>query len=148
MTPARLVASLGGVGFLRPAPGTWGSAVVLPCALLGPGACLGLALVLALAGYWAVTALPERAEDPGWVVVDEGAGQLLALAALPAGAGWPGVLLAFLLFRAFDILKPGPVGWADRRKGAFGVMLDDVVAGALAAGVIGLLRTAWPGAPL
>jgi phosphatidylglycerophosphatase A len=58
------------------------------------------------------------------------------------------VLLAFLLFRAFDILKPGPVGWADRRKGAFGVMLDDVVAGALAAGVIGLLRTAWPGAPL
>ncbi len=130
------VASLCGIGRLRPAPGTWGSAVVLPVAWLGPEACLVLAVVLALAGLWAVPRVTT--EDPGWVVVDEGAGQLLALAALP-GPSWLGVALAFALFRLFDILKPGPVGWADRRPGAFGVMLDDVVAGLLAAGCLGLL---------
>ena len=48
--------------------------------------------------------------------------------------------LAFLVFRAFDILKPGPVGWADRKAGPVGVMLDDIVAGALAAGVVGVAR--------
>ena len=134
MTLAKLVATLGGVGLLRPAPGTWGSAVVLPLAWLGPWWCLGLALVLTLAGLWAVARLPERKADPGWVVVDEGAGQLLALAAAPAG--WPWVLAAFLLFRLFDITKPGPVGWADRQKGAVGVLLDDLVAGALAAALL------------
>ncbi len=140
MTLAKFVATLAGVGLLRPAPGTWGSAVVLPAVLLGPVWCLGLALLLGLAGLWAVGRLPERKADPGWVVVDEGAGQLLALAALPLGAGWPWVLAAFLLFRLFDITKPGPVGWADRQKGAVGVMLDDVLAGALAAGVLGVAR--------
>ena len=60
----------------------------------------------------------EVEADPGWVVIDEGAGQLLTLAALPSEAtGW-GLVLAFLLFRAFDIDKIGPVGWADRRHGA------------------------------
>ena len=142
MSPAKFVATLGGVGLLRPAPGTWGSAVVLPCVLLGPWPCLGLALLLGLAGWWAVARLPERAADPGWVVVDEGAGQLLALAALPLGVGWPGVLAAFLLFRLFDITKPGPVGWADRQHGALGVMLDDIIAGLLAAGVLGVARAA------
>ncbi len=145
------VLTLGGVGRMRPGPGTWGSAVVLPAALLGPLPCLLLALALAALGYWAVRAgLPgdHAGQDPGWVVVDEGAGQLLALAALPAGAGLSGVLLAFLLFRALDILKPGPVGWADRRHGPSGVMLDDVIAGALAGAAILLLRAAWPEAPL
>lgn len=140
MTPPKFIATLAGVGLLRPAPGTWGSAVVLPAVLLGPGWCLGLAVALGLAGLWAVARLPERQADPGWVVVDEGAGQLLALAALPLGADWPWVLAAFGLFRLFDITKPGPVGWADRQKGAVGVMLDDVMAGALAAGVLGV---AW-----
>ena len=142
MTPSKFIATLAGVGLLRPAPGTWGSAVVLPCTLLGPLWCLGLAALLTLVGLWAVARLPERAEDPGWVVVDEGAGQLLALAALAPGAGWPWVVVAFGLFRLFDVLKPGPVGWADQQKGAVGVMLDDVVAGAMAAGVLGMLRGA------
>jgi len=136
------IASLGGIGRLRPAPGSWGSAAVLPLAWAGPGWCLLAALALTLLGWLALRALAEDAvaADPGWVVVDEGAGQALALAALPAAAGWPWVVLAFLLFRAFDIGKPGPVGWADRRAGPFGVMLDDLLAGALAAGVIGALR--------
>ena len=139
---ASAIAGLGGIGRLRPAPGTWGSAAALPLAWAGPGWCLGVALLLTLAGWLALRALPADAvvADPGWVVVDEAAGQCLALAALPAAAGWPGVLLAFLLFRGFDIAKPGPVGWADRRAGPFAVMLDDLLAGALAAGVIGALR--------
>lgn len=135
----RAIASLGGIGFLRPAPGTWGSAAVLPLAVLPNWAALLAALAFALAGYWAVARLPEATADPGWVVVDEAAGQSLALA---AATGWVGVVLAFALFRAFDILKPGPVGWADRQKGAFGVMADDVIAGALAAAVLLLLSTA------
>ncbi len=150
MTPARFVATMGGIGLLRPAPGSWGSAVVLPLALLGPGACLALALLLALLGLWAVDRLlaTDRAADPGWVVIDEGAGQLLALAALPPEpTGW-GILLAFLLFRLFDVTKPGPVGWADRQHGPVGVMLDDILAGALVAGLLLLLRLAWPGLPL
>jgi len=51
---------------------------------------------------------------------------------------WPGLLTAFLAFRAFDILKPGPVGWADRQHGAFGIMADDIIAGWLAAMIVAL----------
>lgn len=142
------MATLGGIGGLRPAPGTWGSAAVLPAAVLGPLPCLALAVLLGTAGWWALRREPAAADDPAWVVVDEGAGQLLALAALPAGAGWLGVALAFALFRAFDILKPGPVGWADRQPGAVGVMLDDVIAGAMAGAMILLVRVLWPGVPL
>ena len=150
MTRARLIATMGGVGLLRPAPGTWGSALVLPLVLLGPLACLVLAAGFALAGVWAVgKVLAEDVRaDPGWVVIDEGAGQLLVLAALPATAtGW-GVVLAFLLFRGFDVYKIGPVGWADRRHGATGVMLDDLVAGGMGAAVILLLRLVWPEVPI
>lgn len=144
MTPARLVATLGGIGLLKPAPGSWGSAVVLPAAWLGPLACLALAALLLAGGIWAIARLgreaPEAAQDPGWVVVDEGAGMLLALAAVPPGAPWAWVLAAFLLFRLFDIAKWGPVGWADRRKGPAWVMLDDIVAGAMAALVLLAIR--------
>jgi phosphatidylglycerophosphatase A len=135
VTPARFVATLGGAGLLRPAPGTWGSAVVLPCALLGPLPCLALAAILTAAGYWAAGQVARGDEDPGWFVADEGAGMLIALAALPA-VTLPGVLIAFALFRAFDIAKPWPVSWADNQGGAFGIMADDVIAGALAALVL------------
>ena len=129
MSVARAVASLGGIGFLRPAPGTWGSAAVLPLAWLPWWAALLAAGLFTLAGFWALHRLPEAAEDPSWVVVDEAAGQALALA---AASGWLGVALAFALFRLFDVWKPGPVGWADRRAGPFGVMADDLIAGAMA----------------
>lgn len=146
MTPARFVATLGGAGLIRPAPGTWGSAVVLPLALLGPLPCLALALVVGVAGFWAATrVLHEASDDPGWFVADEGAGMLIALAALPA-ASWTGVLLAFALFRILDIAKPWPVSWADRQPGAWGVMLDDILAGVLAAAVLLLLPALLPGA--
>ncbi|MBR0672718.1 phosphatidylglycerophosphatase A family protein [Neoroseomonas soli] len=146
MTPALAVATLCGAGRLRPAPGTWGSLVVLPAVLLGPWACLALAALAMVAGWIAVravlAAVPE--DDPGWIVVDEAAGMLIALAALP-GAGWLGVALAFLAFRALDILKPWPVSWADGLPGATGVMLDDMLAGAIAAAALLVLGALAPG---
>jgi phosphatidylglycerophosphatase A len=139
------VATLGGIGRMRPGPGTWGSAVVLPLVALGPWACLALALVLTAAGFWAArTVLREPAEDPAWFVADEGAGMLLALAALPA-ATLPGAALAFVLFRLLDIAKPWPVSWADAQPGTVGVMLDDVLAGAIAGAVLLLIELLWPG---
>jgi phosphatidylglycerophosphatase A len=145
MTPARFVATLGGAGLLRPGPGTWGSAVVLPLVLLGPLACLVLAAAITVAGAWAARqVLRDETEDPGWFVADEGAGMLLALAALPA-ASWLGVALAFALFRLLDIAKPWPVSWADDQGGALGVMLDDILAGAIAAAALLALHAIFPG---
>lgn len=138
----RAIASLFGVGSLRPGPGTWGSmAALVPGAALlafaGPLAVVAGALLLAAIGWWAVTRELERTADPdpGWIVIDEAAGMWVALAGLPA-FGWAGAAAAFALFRLFDIVKPGPVGWADRQGGATGVMLDDLIAGALAALVL------------
>lgn len=133
----RHVASLGGLGFLRPGPGTWGSAVVLPLALLPGWVALAACAIFTVAGFWALARLPEAREDPSWVVVDEAAGMSLALV---FAEGLLGVVLAFALFRAFDIGKPGPVGWADRRHGPFGVMADDLAAGAMAAVILLLLN--------
>lgn len=95
-------------------------------------------------GTWAVAHYleAEGGEDPSEVVIDEVVGQWIALlpasfGASHAGAGalalWPGVLTAFLAFRLFDIWKPGPIALAERAPGAWGVMLDDVVAGWVAA---------------
>ncbi len=147
MRLARLVASGFGSGFCPVAPGTAGS-----LAALGIGAAalsimpttLPLAVVAALAGWWAISASGEAARDPGWVVIDEFAGQFLAMAPL-ASPSPVGLLLAFALFRLFDIWKPGPVGWADRRKTAAGVMGDDVIAGGIAAILVWGAGWAWPG---
>jgi phosphatidylglycerophosphatase A len=148
VTPAFVVATMGGIGLVRVFPGSWGAMLVLPAVLLGPLACLALGLLVAAVGWWAARqALRERpgVPDPSWIVVDEAAGQLIALAGLPPQANAVGLVMAFALFRALDILKPGPVGWADRRGGAFGVMLDDIVAGALAAAGLILFHRYWPG---
>ena len=143
---SRWIATVGGVGHLRPAPGTWASALAIAAGvglhgLAGfPGLAIATVLVTLL-GYWAI-ARTGASDDPSEFVIDEVAGQWIAL--LPASAGfwqaglapwdfpWPGWLGAFVLFRLFDIWKPGPVGWADRRPGALGIMLDDVIAGILA----------------
>jgi phosphatidylglycerophosphatase A len=145
MTPALLVATLGGVGRLRPGPGTWGSALILPAAWLGALPCLALAILFAIGGWWAAReVLRDSQDDPGWFVADEAAGMALTLAALPA-ATLPGVLLAFALFRLLDIAKPWPISWADRQPGAFGVMLDDVIAGGLAALALLAFHALLPG---
>ncbi len=144
---ARLVASVCGVGYAPVASGTVGSLVALlfgAAAMQGPGWLLPLlaagATLLGLAVIPA--AVTDRRADPGWVVIDEVAGQWIALLGL--GAATPfGLLAAFALFRALDVAKPGPVGWADRQHGAAGIMLDDVLAGAIAAALLWAAR--WAG---
>lgn len=144
-----------GVGLLRPAPGTWGSLATLPVGYglhqLGGFPLVVIVTLLASAiGFWAAGDMTRGREDldPSEFVLDEFAGQLLTIWALslPAwlhgieiSALWPGWIAAFVLFRLFDIWKPGPVGWADRKKGPFGVMVDDLIAGALAALGVALL---------
>ncbi|MFQ5784172.1 MAG: phosphatidylglycerophosphatase A [Alphaproteobacteria bacterium] len=137
--PATLVATVGGVGLLPWAPGTWGSLVALPLgwlidSLFGPAAfAFAIALVVA-AGWWASAEVTRRGgeADPSCIVVDEVAGQLVALAAVPADPLY--YALAFLGFRVLDVLKPWPIRWADREvKGGLGVMLDDLLAGAAVA---------------
>jgi phosphatidylglycerophosphatase A len=100
------------------------------------------AMLAVIGGVWAIRASGAR-EDPGWVVIDEIAGILITI--LPLGRPtWPGLLVGFALFRLFDIVKPGPVGWADRRHGAVYVMADDVIAGALAAALLWLATAIEP----
>ena len=144
---ARLIASGLGSGYAPVAPGTAGSLVAvltgIPLLTWHRGALVAAAVLATAAGFWAVQRI-EAADDPGWVVIDEVAGQWIAMLALP-DASLIGLLLAFGLFRLFDVAKPGPVGWADRRPGAAGVMLDDIIAGALAAATIAAVGFAWPG---
>lgn len=165
MSPARALATVAGVGLLRPAPGTWGSAAALPLAwavhALGGFPALAAAVVaVTLAGWWAVhaaareagaTADPDRSE----YVIDEVAGQWVALLPVSAGAWmrgldllalWPGLVAAFVLFRLLDIWKPGPVGRADRMHTPWGVMLDDLLAGLLAAAGVVVLAALAHGA--
>jgi phosphatidylglycerophosphatase A len=144
---SRLVASGVGCGFVPRAPGTAGALVGLllgvPLLLAPPGVLALGVLLVSLLGLWAIRA--ARIEgDPGWVVIDEIAGQWVAL----LGLAHPTVLglgAAFVLFRLFDIVKPGPVGWADRQGGAAGIMADDLIAGAIAAGILWAVRQRWPG---
>ncbi len=146
---SRLLVIWFGVGLMRPAPGTWGSAVALGLALglhaVGgfPVLAVATAAVTAL-GFWACAReLAGRAgDDPAEIVIDEVTGQWLAFA-IPAAAfwargdapdflPWPAPLAAFVLFRLFDIWKPWLVGRADARQDAAGVMLDDLWAGLFA----------------
>jgi phosphatidylglycerophosphatase A len=147
MTLPRFIASGFGSGLLRPAPGTIGSfvALLLGAAMmwLWPPLLPVAAGVFYLAGLWAVAAC-DAVDDPGWVVVDEFVGQWIAMLPL-ASLSAPGLLAAFVLFRVFDIVKPGPIRTAENMGGAQGVMADDVVAGAVAAGLIWMVRTGWPG---
>ena len=135
----RAVASAGGVGFFPWAPGTAGSAVALLIGVLGlhyaGHAVLALAAVAAaVIGIWAIRAAHAK-DDPGWVVIDEVAGQWITLLGL-GHVSWGGAAAAFALFRLLDITKPGPIGWADRMNTATGIMADDVIAGVAGAVVL------------
>jgi phosphatidylglycerophosphatase A len=140
------VASAAGAGFAPVAPGTFGALVGVGVFALtarqGAGAVTLVLVLVTAAGVWAAGEAERifAREDDGRIAIDEVAGQLVAL--------WPISLLApperalaplplalgFLAFRAFDIAKPGPVRWAERRfTGGRGVVFDDLIAGALAA---------------
>jgi phosphatidylglycerophosphatase A len=135
---ATLVATFFGVGYLRPGPGTWGSAAtVLLWWLLGrwitpgwkPWAAALLALAVVLVGIPAATQVARASgrKDPQFVVIDEVAGQLITLIAAPIA--WQSLLLGFILFRAFDIVKPPPVRQLERLPEGVGIVADDVGAG-------------------
>ncbi|MBW4708818.1 phosphatidylglycerophosphatase A [Roseobacter sp. YSTF-M11] len=158
---ATLIGTVLGTGYIRPAPGTWGSLVAMPWAwllhVLGgfPLLLLG-AIVAFIKGWWATGKMTRDSDnhDPSEIVVDELVGQWIALLPLSYAAWskglnilemWPGWIAAFVLFRLFDIVKPGPVGWADRRGDALGVMLDDVIAGLFAAIGVVLLAILYHG---
>jgi phosphatidylglycerophosphatase A len=149
---AELIATLAKIGYMKPASGTWGSAAAVPLfwalhETLGvPGVLIGTVIAF-VAGLWATQKMTANSdnEDPSEIVIDELVGMWIALipvsigsamAGMPSTTLWPAWPTAFLAFRLFDIWKPGPIGWADRRGDALGVMLDDVIAGLFAAVVV------------
>jgi phosphatidylglycerophosphatase A len=140
-----------GAGLLKPGPGTYGSiaAVLLWYAaahVLHPSP-IALAIGTAIAAVAAtligipaatIVARESGREDPSQVVIDEVAGQLIALIAIPAD--WEHAAISLLLFRAFDILKPPPIRQLERLPTGTGIMLDDVAAGLFALIVAQLVR--------
>ncbi len=151
------VATFLGAGFLKPGPGTWGSVAAMLLWLLfvwvaGPtppalrAVTLLAALLAIVAGIPAATLVERESArpDPGHVVIDEAAGQWLAL--LPfcgfGRANWAHALVALGLFRLFDIVKPPPVRQLERLRGGTGIMMDDVAAGVYAL-LIGAVISHW-----
>jgi phosphatidylglycerophosphatase A len=148
---AWLIATFFGAGLLKPGPGTYGSiaAVLLWYAtahILHPaptalaiGTTLA-AIIVTLVGIPAATIAARESglEDPGRVVIDEVAGQLIALIAIPSD--WQHVTLSLLLFRLFDILKPPPIRHLERLPGGTGIMLDDAAAGVFALALAQIAR--------
>lgn len=145
---ATLTATFFGIGRLHPGPGSWGSAAtvllwaalsyMLPHSLQIPVA-VGLALFVILIGIPAATQVARASgvKDPQFVVIDEVAGQLIALIAVPLS--WKTFLAGFILFRSFDIVKPPPVRQLERLPEGTGIVLDDVAAGIYALAVMQLL---------
>jgi len=139
---ARLIATVCGIGEAKPAPGTLASFAALPVAALTTALGGHLALMILTASVFGIglAAASHHAKklglaDPGEIVIDEVIGQWIALLVAPVDPYAYG--LAFIFFRLFDIYKPGPVGWADREvKGGLGIMLDDVLAGAMSGMVV------------
>jgi phosphatidylglycerophosphatase A len=144
--PATIAATVFGIGYFQVAPGTVMSAVATPLAVLLAlhGGFLDVvigAMVALTIGIFACNEHVRRTgrEDPSECVIDELAGQWIACAFVCFGRlSIPAFLAAFLLFRLFDIWKPWPVSWAERRfAGGLGVMLDDVLAGLIAGALAG-----------
>jgi phosphatidylglycerophosphatase A len=146
---ALALASVGGAGYSPVAPGTAGSLVAAVLLWLIPfsGPALAVTLVaVVVAGVWASTRVERLtgAKDPGVIVIDEVAGMIVSVLALPRT---PGVLAAaFVLFRIFDVWKPFPARQSQSLGGGAGVMLDDLIAGAYALLAVAATRAllGWP----
>ena len=125
------VATGGGIGYVRFAPGTFGSLLgllvwaVVPQNLVAQGATIA---AICVAGTWSASVAERhfRRTDPGAVVIDEVAGMLVTLLLNPVG--WGGAFGGFLAFRLFDIVKPFPVNRLERLPGGLGIVADDVMA--------------------
>lgn len=136
-----LLATFFGVGYLRPGPGTYASAITVLCwwgtsHMVAPNWLLPVeimaSVVIVLAGIPPSTVVARESgiSDPGFVVIDEVAGQMIALIGTPLD--WKYLLAGFILFRGFDIAKPFPLRRLERLPGGTGIMMDDVGAGVYA----------------
>lgn len=151
---AWLVATALGAGRLKPGPGTWGSLAAMvvwfavaagthASAAVVIWSTLAAAIVATLVGIPAATIVERESgrEDPGFVVIDEVAGQWIVLIGCPVN--WEHALLGLALFRLFDIVKPWPVRKLERLPAGTGIMLDDVAAGILGLIVMLVVRHWW-----
>lgn len=148
---ADLIATFFGIGRMKPGPGTWASAATMllwaalahslaPSLRLPVG--IALAAIVTLIGIPAATQVARGSgvKDPQFVVIDEVAGQLVALLAVPLA--WKSFLAGFILFRAFDMLKPPPIRSLEKLPEGTGIVVDDLGAGVYAAIILQfLLRT-------
>jgi phosphatidylglycerophosphatase A len=145
---ATLVATFFGTGRLKPGPGTWGSLATVLLWALGSslipseartGATIAAAALVTLIGIPAATRVARASgvKDPQFVVIDEVAGQLVTLIAVPLG--WKTFLAGLILFRTFDILKPPPIRQFERLPEGTGIVVDDLAAGVYALACMHLL---------
>ncbi len=144
LNPSCFLALGFGSGLLPVAPGTAGTLAAIPLYLLlqdlSLGAYLALVLVSVFGGILVCGYTTARlgVHDHPAIVWDEIVGYLITMTAAPAG--WLWVAAGFVLFRLFDILKPWPIGWFDRRvHGGTGIMLDDVIAGVFAGALLQMM---------
>jgi phosphatidylglycerophosphatase A len=151
----RVVGSAFGLGFLPVAPGTWGSLGALGAIYLIPEGPQGIVWMLtttvlflaACAGTMILGTFAERmtgGEDPGFIVLDEVAGCLIAVASITKPALW-WFIGAFFFFRIFDVLKPWPCRRLEKYPGGLGILLDDLMAGIYTALVLLVIRNLFPG---
>lgn len=147
--PMTAIVTVGGVGLLPLAPGSWGALVAMPAgwllAMMGGWVALLVGAVIASAVGWVAAERYVKAtgrEDPPEIVIDEVAAQWLALTVVPMTL--TGYVVAYFVFRLFDTLKPWPASWADGEvEGGAGVMLDDLFAGGYS--LLALLGLHWGG---
>ena len=146
-----IIATFFGFGYSKIAPGTIGSLITLPLAFLLAyffgiwGISIAVVLIFIIGTMATTEVLRHTPHDPGFVVIDEVAGQLLTFASVAPFlknniSAWHIYIAGFILFRIFDIFKPQPVRWADRNiENAWGVMLDDIIAGTYATLILYIL---------
>ena len=137
--PEWLISTWWGVGYLRPGPGTYASATAVLLwlwnwngsrpKLLTDGWFILLCIACTLVGVATSSIIARQSgqRDPSFIVIDEVAGQWIALIAIPVR--WQYALASFILFRGFDIFKPPPLRLLEKLPGGWGIMLDDVGAG-------------------
>lgn len=150
LNPWHLLATGFGSGLSPIVPGTMGSLAAIPFWYLMTFLPLQLYYLVVLLGICIGVYLCHRTakdmgvHDHGSIVWDEFIGMWITLMAIPA-ENWQWVLIGFLIFRLFDMWKPWPIRWFDRNvHGGMGIMVDDIVAGIISAGVLYLIGNHWP----
>lgn len=152
---AEIVSTWFYVGRIRWAPGTWGTLATIPFVIMfqmmGSIAYMAVTFLIIFLGIF-LSDIYEKSKgdhDLSEIVIDEVAGYMIAMTLMPMT--WQALTLGFLIFRFFDIFKPFPIGWLDRKiNGGLGVMVDDVAAGVITNVILQILytKTAWLGSQI